>query len=56
MPHGFRAFIRHLRPEVLRLFLVAQFLQHLPEHLGDLASITPIMLELVNIPIWKMDP
>jgi hypothetical protein len=51
MPHGFRAFICHLSPVIPRLLLVSQFLQHLPEHLGDLASITSIVLELANISI-----
>jgi hypothetical protein len=49
MPHGFRAFICHLSPVIPRLLLVSQFLQHLLEHLGDLASITSIVLELANI-------
>jgi hypothetical protein len=40
MPHGSRA----------------QFLQHLLEHLGDRASITSIILELVNILVQKMNP
>jgi hypothetical protein len=35
-----------LSPAILRLVLISQFLQHLPKHLGDLASITPIVLEL----------
>jgi hypothetical protein len=39
MLHGFGAFIHHLSPVILRLVLISQFLQHLPEHLGDLASI-----------------
>jgi hypothetical protein len=46
MPHRFEAVIRHLSPAILRLVLISQFLQHLPKHLGDLASITPIVLEL----------
>jgi hypothetical protein len=46
MPHGFRAFIRHLSPVILRLLIVSQFLQHLPEHLGDIASIISIILNL----------
>jgi hypothetical protein len=36
--------------------LVSQFLQHLPEHIGDLASITSVVLELANISIWKWNP
>jgi hypothetical protein len=56
MAHGFRAFLRHLSSIVLRLLLVSQFLQHLLDHLGDLASITSIVLELANISIWKMNP
>jgi hypothetical protein len=51
MRHGFGAFIRHLSPIILRLLLVSQFKQHLPEHLGDLASNTSVVLELVNISI-----
>jgi hypothetical protein len=56
MPHGFGSFIRQLRPIVLQLLLISQFLQHLLEHLGDLASVTSIMLEFANIPIRKMNP
>jgi hypothetical protein len=56
MPHGFGAFIRHLSPVIPRLLLVSQFLHHLLEHLGDLASITSVMRELANISIWKMNP
>jgi hypothetical protein len=52
MPHGFGAFIRHLSPVIPWLLLVSQFLQHL----GDLASITSVVLELVNISIWKLRP
>jgi hypothetical protein len=56
MPHGFEAFIRHLSPVILWLLVVSQFLQYLPEHLGDLAHITSIMLELANILVWKTNP
>jgi hypothetical protein len=56
MPHGFRSFIRHLSPVILRLLLVSQFLQHLLEYLGDITSITSIMLKLVNILIQKLNP
>jgi hypothetical protein len=49
VPHGFGAFIRHLSPVIPWLLLVSQFLQLLPKHLGDLASITSVMLELANI-------
>jgi hypothetical protein len=56
MPHGFGAFIHQLNPVILRLLLVSQLLQHLLEHLGDLASITSVMLKLANISIWKMNP
>jgi hypothetical protein len=31
-------------------------LQHLLEYLGNLASITSVMLELANISIWKWNP
>jgi hypothetical protein len=55
MPHGFRAFIRHLSSIIPQLLLVSQFLQHLLEHLGDLASITSVVLELANISVWKMN-
>jgi hypothetical protein len=51
MPHGFGAFIRHLSPVILQLLLISQFLQHL----GDLAGITSVMLELVNISVRKMN-
>jgi hypothetical protein len=56
MPHGFRAFIRHLSPVIPQLLLVSQLLQYLPEHLGDLASNTSIVLELANIYVWKSSP
>jgi hypothetical protein len=56
MPHGFRGFIRHLSPVIPQLLLVSQLLQYLPKHLGDLASITSVMLELANISIWKSGP
>jgi hypothetical protein len=56
MPHGFRAFIRHLSPVIPWLLLVSQLLQSLPEHLGDLASITSVVLELVNTSVWKSSP
>jgi hypothetical protein len=56
MSHRFKAFIRYLSSAILRLPLISQFLQHLPEHLWDLAVITSIVLELVNIPIEKMNP
>jgi hypothetical protein len=56
MPHGFRAFIRHLSPVIPQLLLVSQLLQYLLEHLGDLASITSVMLELANISVWKSSP
>jgi hypothetical protein len=56
MPHEFRAFIHQLHPEILWLLLASQFLQHVPKHLGDLASITSIMLELENILVWKTNP
>jgi hypothetical protein len=56
MSHGFRAFIGHLRPIILRFLLIAQFLHHLLEHLGDLANITSIILELANILVWKTNP
>jgi hypothetical protein len=55
MPHGFRAFIRHLSSIILWFLLIAQFLQHLLEHLGDLCSITFVVLELANISVWKMN-
>jgi hypothetical protein len=55
MPQGFRAFICHLSPIILWLLLISQFLQHL-EHLRDLASITSVVLEFVNISMWKMNP
>jgi hypothetical protein len=56
VPHRFGAFIRQLNPIIPWLLLISQLLQHLPEHLGDLASITSVVLELVNISIWKMNP
>jgi hypothetical protein len=56
MPHGFRAFICHLSPVIPQLLLVSQLLQYLQEHLGDLASITSVMLELANISVWKSSP
>jgi hypothetical protein len=56
MPHEFGGFIRHLCLEVLQLLLIVQFLQHLLEHLGDLANITSIILELANIPVRKTNP
>jgi hypothetical protein len=56
MPHGFGAFIHHLSPAIPRLLLVSNFLQHLAEHLGDPTSITSIVLELLNISIWKSNP
>jgi hypothetical protein len=56
MPHGFKAFIRHLSSIILQLLLIFQFLQHIPKHLGDLASITSVVLELVNISVQKMNP
>jgi hypothetical protein len=56
MPHGFGAFIRHLSSIILRLLLATQFLQHLLEHLGDLAIITSVVLELVNISVQKTNP
>jgi hypothetical protein len=56
IPHGLGAFIHHLSPVILQLLLVSQFLQHLPEHLGDLDSITSIVLELVDILVWKTNP
>jgi hypothetical protein len=56
MPHEFRAFICQLHPIILRLLLVSQFLKHFLVHLGDLASITSIVLELANISVWKMNP
>jgi hypothetical protein len=56
MPHGFRAFICHLSLVITQLLLVSQLLQYLQEHLGDLASITSVMLELANISVWKSSP
>jgi hypothetical protein len=56
MPHGFRVFICHLSPVIPQLLLVSQLLQYLQEHLGDLASITSVMLELANISVWKSSP
>jgi hypothetical protein len=56
MPHGFGAFIRYLSLVILRLLLISQFLQHLLEHLGDLASITSVVLELAIISIRKTNP
>jgi hypothetical protein len=56
MPHGFGAFIRHLSPIILQLLLVSQFLQHLLEHLGHLACITSVVLELANVSVWKTNP
>jgi hypothetical protein len=56
MPHRFGAFISHLSPVILWLLPVSQFSQHLLEHPGDLASITSVMLELVNISLWKLNP
>jgi hypothetical protein len=53
MPHGFGAFICHLSSVILQLLLVSQSLQHLLEHLGDLASITSVMLELANVLVQK---
>jgi hypothetical protein len=53
---SFGAFIRHLSSIILRLLLVTQFLQHLPEHLGDLTIITSIVLELANISVSKTNP
>jgi hypothetical protein len=56
MPYGFEAFIRHLSSIILRLPFVTQFLQHILGHLGDLASITSVILELTNISVWKTNP
>jgi hypothetical protein len=56
MPHEFGDFIHHLGSIILRLLLITQFLQHLIEHLGDLASITSVVLELANISVWKTNP
>jgi hypothetical protein len=56
MPYGFRAFIRHLSLVIPRLLLVSQLLRYLLEHLGDLANITSVVLELVNISVWKLSP
>jgi hypothetical protein len=56
MPHGFRAFIRHLSPIIPQLLLISQLLQYLLEHLGDLASITSVVLELASISVWKSNP
>jgi hypothetical protein len=56
MPHRFGAFICHMSSIILRWLLVTQSLQHLPKHLGDLASITSIVLELANISVRKMNP
>jgi hypothetical protein len=56
MPHGFRAFIRHLSSIILWWLLITQFLQHIPEHLGDLDSITSVILELANISVLNMNP
>jgi hypothetical protein len=53
---SFGAFIRHLSSIILRLLLATQFLQHLLEHLGDLAIITSVVLELANILVQKMNP
>jgi hypothetical protein len=55
MPPEFRVFIRHLSPIILRLLLVTQFLQHLPEHLRDLAGITSVVLELANMSVREMN-
>jgi hypothetical protein len=55
-PHGFGTFICLLSTIILWLLLISQLLQHLPEHVGDLASVTSIVLELANISIWKMNP
>jgi hypothetical protein len=55
MSHRFKAFIRHLSSIILRLLIITQFLQHLPEHLGNVASITSVVLELTNISVWKMN-
>jgi hypothetical protein len=52
MLHRLGSFIHHLCPIVLRLLLVSTFLQHL----GDFASTTSVMQELVNIMIWKTNP
>jgi hypothetical protein len=56
MPHGFRAFIRYLSSIILWLLLITQFLQHLPEHLEDLASITSVVLEHANNSVRKTNP
>jgi hypothetical protein len=56
MSHGFGAFIHHLSHIILRLLVVSQFLRHLLEHLGNVANITSIMLELANISVQKMNP
>jgi hypothetical protein len=56
MPHGFRAFIHHLSPVIPQLLLISQLLQYLLEHLGDLASITSVVLELASISVWKSNP
>jgi hypothetical protein len=56
MPHRLGSFIHHLCPIVLRLLLVSKFLQHLPKHLGDFASITSVAYELANIVIRKINP
>jgi hypothetical protein len=56
MPHQFGAFIRQLSLVILWLLRVSQFLQYLPEHLGNLSSIASVVLELANILIWKLSP
>jgi hypothetical protein len=56
MSHGFRACIRHLSSILLWLLIITQFLSHFTEHLGDPASITSVVLELVNISIQKTNP
>jgi hypothetical protein len=52
-PDWFGAFIGHLSAKIFLLLLIAQFLQHILEHLGDISSFTSIILELVNITVWK---
>jgi hypothetical protein len=55
MPHGFRAFIHFLSPVILQFLHISQFLQHFPYHLGDLASVTSVILELANISVRMMN-
>jgi hypothetical protein len=55
MPHMYRAFTGHLSIKILQLLLIAQFLQHFPDHSRYPSNLISMIAKLVSILVLGID-